>query len=116
MNSKFKKPKFKDGETIKGWNLTQLNPHTKICEGVKGLTFIDCNLMNCDIPEDAKVVDCLQVHKSFCSHEHPKWVKKGLKECSENCEHFIQEKDRVEEYGETKAYKDKVVWLKSNLK
>jgi len=55
---------------------------------VSGLRFVNCNLLNCDVPGDAEVADCLTIQKSFCSHLHPEWVKHGLPECAEDCEHL----------------------------
>jgi len=78
---------FSSGDVIEEWNLMQLNPHTVICSGVLGLTFYRCNLVNCDVPEDAIVQNCLHLHKSFCSHLHPDKVDFGLSECDELCSH-----------------------------
>jgi len=74
-----------------GCNLTQVVPHTKICEGKTGLVFTRCNLTNCDVPPDAVVNDCggYGRHKSRCSHLHPELIAFGLSECVENCEHVV---------------------------
>ena len=55
-------PVFKDGDEVVSCNLAQDAPHTKIAEGVKGLSFVACNLINCDLPLDAVLKDCLSVH------------------------------------------------------
>ena len=87
-NARFGQPTFENGQEVREWNLTQLAPHTAIGVGVSGLRFVNCNLLNCDVPEDADVVDCLTIQKSFCSHLHPEWVEHGLPECAEDCEHL----------------------------
>lgn len=66
---------------------TRKEPHTPIFTGVTGLVFRDCNLTNCDLPEDAIVEGGIHCHISFCSHEHPKWIDKGLTQCVANCSH-----------------------------
>jgi hypothetical protein len=105
-----KLPEVKDGHTFTSDNFCQAQPHTKIFEGVKGLTFIDCELTNCDIPEDAKCIGCAPRHAKFCSHLHPKWVEKGvLPQCEDSCEHMVS-LENVEIAGETKTiqtYSDK---------
>ncbi len=110
-NARFTQPEFTNGQTVDGWNLTQLQPHTAIGEGVSGLIFRNCNLLNCDVPADAVVESCLHVHKSFCSHLHPDWVAHGLPECVENCEH-VADTDEITIDGETvttNTYADEVV-------
>ena len=81
-------PEVEDGPVFDGDNFLQLTP-TKIFVGVKNLTFKNCNLTNCILPDDAKVLSHHPQMASFCSHVHPKWVAKGLKECTENCEHVV---------------------------
>lgn len=83
-------PVIEDGHVFEYVNFTQAQPHTKIFEGVTGLTFRKCNLMNCDVPVGAIVEDCLRIHKSLCANLHPRWVKKGLAECVENCSHVTE--------------------------
>ena len=97
--------------TLRDWNLTQLQPHTQICEGITRLKFQNCNLLNCDVPEDAVVESCLTCHKSFCSHLHPDWIAHGLPECAEVCDH-VAETDEIEIDGATLTiytYADEVV-------
>jgi hypothetical protein len=75
---------------VEGHNLLQGNPHTKIYEGVSGLTFKKCNLTNCDIPPDAIKDDCCHGHVSFCSHLNLRWLVKGfIDQCPENCVHVV---------------------------
>ena len=83
-------PKPDEKGVIEGHNFTQGNPHTKIYEGVKGLTFRNCNLINCDVPVDSIVDNCLTCHISFCSHTRPDMLAKGaISECAENCDHVV---------------------------
>jgi len=39
-------------------NFAQAEPGTKIGEGVPGLRFVQCNLVNCVVPDDAVVERC----------------------------------------------------------
>jgi len=75
-----------NGDTFESCNFSQPIPHTKICEGYTGLTFVSCNLANCDVPPDAVVENCGVRQKSRCSHLHPEW---GLSECIEDCIHVV---------------------------
>lgn len=80
-------PAAQDGDVFEKCNFAQLAPHTPIFAGVRNLTFRDCNLMNCDLPPDAKVECCLSgAHISFCSHLHPEFP---LEPCADNCEHVV---------------------------
>lgn len=82
-------PDVKDGHEFVGDNFLQLHPHTKILEGKKGIKFTNCNLTNCDIPEDAVSNLGKPQHAEWCSHLHEYFVKWGLKECPENCSHVV---------------------------
>ena len=82
---------FTDGMILLQHNFTQLLPHTKIAEGIKNLTFKECNLCNCDVPADAKVIDCLHVHMSRCSHLHDDLPYT----CKDECEHMVSKEDIV---------------------
>jgi hypothetical protein len=64
QNFRQQDPKPAEGDTFRDCNLSQAAPHTAICKGVKGLRFIGCNLVNCDLPPDAVIEDCLQCHVS----------------------------------------------------
>ena len=61
---------------FKNCNFAQLLPHTTIFDGITGLKFISCNLMNCDLPEDVEVEDCLTIHKNFCSNHKKYSIRK----------------------------------------
>jgi len=93
FTSKFDLPEVEDGHTFEGDNFLQMTKGTKIFEGVSGLTFINCNLTNCIVPDDATVIGAPLKTQSFCSHVHPRWVAKGLPECAEDCEHMNDEED-----------------------
>lgn len=81
---------FEDGDTIAESNLMQPVPHTPICQGVAGLTFIKCKLLNCDVPGDAVKEGCYEGHRDFCSNKHPKWVSMGFLAAEPvDCPHVI---------------------------
>ncbi len=48
-------PDCDSGDTFIGCNLAQATPHTSICSGARGLRFVNCNLTNCDVPDDAVI-------------------------------------------------------------
>lgn len=81
-------------------NLMQKYPHTLICPGISGLIFRQCNLSNCNLPVDAKINDCGQVHrhKSRCSNLHPEWNLSPL--CPIDCSHVV-DKDEIIIDGKT---------------
>ena len=68
-------------------NFAQANPHTAVLAGKTGLIFTSCNLMNCDVPGDSTIEDCLHIQKSLCSHLHPS--KTQLTPCADNCAHVV---------------------------
>ncbi len=81
-------PTVQNGHRFVRDNFTQVQPHTKIFEGITGLTFEGCALLNCDVPSDATLIDCSNGHASFCSHQHPKWLEKGaISQCAVDCIH-----------------------------
>jgi len=88
-NAKFTQPTFQNDQIITGWNLSQINPNTKIGEGMTGLIFNNCNLVNCDIPPDAITGGCLHIQKSFCANLHPDLIAFGLTSEIENCAHVV---------------------------
>ena len=90
--SVFKQPECRNGDTFDACNLMQLVPHTTVCAGVTGLTFRNCNLLNCDLPADAIVEGGLRLHKSFCAHLHPDWP---LDACAEVCSHVVDTDELV---------------------
>lgn len=67
----------------------QREPHTAIFAGITGLTFIKCNLTNCDLPPDAIVIDSPNRHREFCTNLRPRLIDKGISACIENCSHVI---------------------------
>ncbi len=82
-------PAIGNGYVFTGDNFCQLLPHAKICEGVTGLKFINCNLTNCDLPLDATCEGCKPSHIEFCSNLHLKFVEYGLTPCVLNCSHVV---------------------------
>ena len=57
-----------DGQTIKGSCFSQEKPNTKVFpENMSGVTFINCNLDNCKIPDGNAIIDCSQ--KKFMAQE-----------------------------------------------
>ena len=111
-NQAFKQPELDDGDILENVNFSQLQPHTMIGEGVSGLVFKSCNLVNCDVPEDATVEKCNNCQKSFCSHLHPEW--KFEQECERVCEHVSKHVPELVIGGVVVArdivdYEDKVV-------
>lgn len=63
-------------------NFTQKHPHTVITV-VDGLTFQDCNLVNCDTPVSAILVDCNATQISRCGNLNADYT------CEVNCSHVI---------------------------
>ena len=49
---------YQSGDVFMDCALVQFAPDTKIFEGLTGLKFIGCNLINCDIPADSEVFEC----------------------------------------------------------
>jgi hypothetical protein len=76
-----------DGTVFENDNFHQREPHTAIFSGKSGLTFRNCNLINCDIPADSVVEGGVRCHVSHCSNVHPEWTDKGLTVCDVNCSH-----------------------------
>lgn len=88
-------PTVENNHTFTGDNFLQLSPHTEILSGVSGLTFVNCNLTNCDIPQDAECIGCRPHHLSFCTHINPKLIERGLTECEVDCEHLVSAEDII---------------------
>lgn len=78
-----------NGTVFKRENFCQVMPGTEIFKGVTGLTFDNCNLINCKVPADAIVKECNTSQISFCSHQHPEFVNKGLPVCVTECSHMV---------------------------
>lgn len=101
------------GSVFENVNFSQLFPHTKIFDGSINLTFIGCNLTNCDVPFGSEVVDCLQCHKSFCANLHPDWP---LPKEAEVCVHITNPNTVIDKLKELVGintgaweYEDKIV-------
>ena len=52
-------PKFSDGDVIEECNLAQPAMNTPAGAGAKRLVFRRCNLVNCVVPDDATLEDCV---------------------------------------------------------
>ena len=83
---------IQNGDTFQQCNFAQANENTAVLSGYTGLTFISCNLMNCSVPGDSVVTDCLTLQKSMCSNLHPDWSISPA--CATHCLH-VYEKDTV---------------------
>jgi hypothetical protein len=80
-------PDAENGKVFVNTNFHQREPHTPIFVGKTGLTFRNCNLINCDVPADSVIESGIRCHIEYCSNLHPEWVAKGLSACEENCSH-----------------------------
>lgn len=96
-----------DGDVIEQCNINQAEPDTPICEGMTAgsetivdeetgeettvewgpLTFRNCNLVNCSLPEDAVIESCNTARVDRCYWLHPNW---GLEEEPEDCPHVVE--------------------------
>ena len=94
-----------NGDTLDRCNISQLVPHTVVCAGITGLTFRGCNLVNCDVPEDAVVEHCNTVQISRCAHLHPEWP---LDAEADNCPHVV-DTDTIEPGGITVYHREDTV-------
>ena len=52
----YRDPEASSGDTFLECNLTQASPNTPILVGLTGLTFQDCNLINCLLPPDSNII------------------------------------------------------------
>lgn len=93
-------------------NFYQLEPNTPIFTGITGLTFIRCNLTNCQIPPDAIKISCRHIQVSFCTNLRPDLVDRGLTEEIIECPHMISKEeiwidsvliDTIYEYADTQV-------------
>lgn len=82
----FQQPTLANGDVLELIDFSQLETHTPIATGVTGLTFRKCRLENCDLPKDAKCVECHPTHKSYCSHINPRL---RLTPCASDCQHVV---------------------------
>lgn len=83
-------PVAENGQTFESDNFEQAMPDTPIFEGVTGLVFKKCNLINCALPSDAVIVSCNTSQVSRCSHLHSGY---GLTECPEECSHMVEKNE-----------------------
>ncbi len=91
------------GDTLKGHNFAQESPGTKILIGLTGLTFVDCNLVNCSPPSDSVVENCNLVQ-----------VSRHTEACPVDCEHLVSSEDIIVDgvvVDTLRQYEDKVVGL-----
>lgn len=112
MNYSYIQPKFVDSQIIRDSNLTQAKPNTLIGIGIMDLTFIDCNLVNCKVPDSATTIGCNNTQVDRCTHLYPEMVERSLLESEpEDCRHRQGTKKQWVkiESGETEfiALKDK---------
>jgi len=106
-----KNPTPENGDHFINCNLAQPLPHTAIFTGVTGLMFTGCNLVNCDIPMDSDVDDCLHIHKNFCTHKKPK-IAVYKDACTVDCEHKVDEDEVIvdgQSLGRIRHYANKGV-------
>ena len=92
-----------NGEVIESYNFTQPTPWTPIAEGVSGLTFRDCNLVNCLPPSDSVAEGCNVVQ-----------ISRHTDECAVDCEHLTSSEDIIVDgvvVDTLRQYEDKVVGL-----
>jgi hypothetical protein len=87
-------PIVNNGDTFERCNFSQLLPNTPIFTGITGLTFINCNLINCSLPGDAVIESCNQSQVDRCTNINPQWIDHGQTACIVNCRH-VKEIDTV---------------------
>lgn len=91
-NFSFTDPACQDGDTFERCNLSQLQPHMAICAGRTGLTFRECNLVNCDVPVGSVVESCNTCQVSRCAWLHPVWQ---LPAEADDCPHVVERNEVV---------------------
>lgn len=73
-----------DGDVLQGQNFAQEQPFTPIFAGRFGLTFVDCNLVNCVVPDGSIVTGCNTTQVDRCAHLYA-----GLSyQCEIECRHM----------------------------
>ena len=78
-----------NGDTFERCNLSRWEQET-LFTGITGLTFKNCNLMNCTVPGDATIQDCLHIQKSICTHIlDDKGVVHSMTPCATSCSHLV---------------------------
>ena len=58
-------PMVANDATFEYCNLTQRAQDTKMFIGITGLTFKECNLVNCSLPNDAILINCNNTQKKI---------------------------------------------------
>ena len=105
-------PAIPPDKIFKESNFYQLEPNTSIFPGITDLTFIRCNLTNCQIPPDATKISCRHVQVGFCTNLRPDLVDHGLSECIPECSHMTNKEeiwidstlvDTIYEYEDTQV-------------
>jgi len=86
QNWSFEQPPLNDGDTAIECNCSQKFAHTAIGAGKTGLKFVECNLVNCDVPGDATLIECNNAQIDFCYWLNPEM---GLPVEVENCRHVV---------------------------
>ncbi len=92
-----------NGEVIESCNFTQPIPWTLIAERVSGLTFRDCNLVNCLPPSDSVIENCNTAQ-----------ISRHTEACPVDCEHLVSSEDIIVDgvvVDTILQYEDKVVGL-----
>ena len=90
-----------DGDVVDGCNFTQPVPWTPIAVGLSGLTFRNCNLVNCSPPADSVVESCNRVQ-----------ISRHTEACPVDCEHLVSSEDIIVDgvvVDTLRQYEDKVV-------
>jgi len=89
---------FREGDVVRGLNLSQLRPDTPICAEVRDLTFRRCNLTNVR-PQPTWILDqCNTGQIEFCTNERPDLAASvrfpgGLEPCPSDCRHRVSAGD-----------------------
>ena len=94
-----------DGDVVDSCNLSQKYPHTEITT-VPGLTFTNCNLVNCKLPPGSTTEKCNIAQISRCGHLNDDY------DCADECEHMTSSEEILVDgvVADTiREYKDKVV-------
>lgn len=78
-----------NGAILKGHNFAQESPGTEILVGLTGLTFIECNLVNCKLPVGSVVEYCNTAQIDRCSHLHESLSY----QCEAECRHLVSRED-----------------------
>jgi len=96
------------GDTLTAHNFCQESPNTPILTGLARLTFVDCNLVNCLLPEGSTVVSCNTAQIDRCSHLHDFLSY----QCEVECRHMTSKEEIIVDgvvVDTLYQYEDKVV-------